>query len=46
MHDAFSIAELLYYEAFGFCPRGEGAALFLMGAGDINKLGDELAHRV
>jgi len=23
VHDAFSIAELLYYEAFGFCGRGE-----------------------
>ncbi len=32
VHDAFSIAELLYYEAFGFCPRGEGAALLKSGA--------------
>jgi benzoylsuccinyl-CoA thiolase BbsB subunit len=24
MHDAFSIAELLYYEALGFCRKGEG----------------------
>jgi acetyl-CoA acetyltransferase len=32
VHDAFSIAELLYYEAFGFCPRGEGAALLASGA--------------
>jgi acetyl-CoA acetyltransferase len=32
VHDAFSIAELLYYEAFGFCPRGEGAALLESGA--------------
>lgn len=22
IHDAFTIAELMYYEAFGFCPRG------------------------
>ena len=27
VHDAFSIAELLYYEAFGFCGRGEGGAM-------------------
>jgi acetyl-CoA acetyltransferase len=32
VHDAFSIAELLYYEAFGFCKRGEGAALLDSGA--------------
>jgi acetyl-CoA acetyltransferase len=32
VHDAFSIAELLYYEAFGFCPRGEGAAFLQSGA--------------
>ena len=32
VHDAFSIAELLYYEAFGFCPRGEGAAMLEFGA--------------
>jgi len=32
VHDAFSIAELLYYEAFGFCPRGEAAALLESGA--------------
>jgi benzoylsuccinyl-CoA thiolase BbsB subunit len=35
VHDAFSIAELLYYEAFGFCPRGEGAALLHSGATKI-----------
>jgi benzoylsuccinyl-CoA thiolase BbsB subunit len=35
VHDAFSIAELLYYEAFGFCPRGEGAALLKSGATGI-----------
>lgn len=27
LHDAFTIAELLYYEALGLCPRGEGARL-------------------
>ncbi|MEM8787206.1 MAG: thiolase family protein [Pseudomonadota bacterium] len=27
LHDAFSIAELVYYEALGLCPRGESAAL-------------------
>jgi benzoylsuccinyl-CoA thiolase BbsB subunit len=27
VHDAFSIAEILYYEAFGFCGRGEGGAM-------------------
>lgn len=32
VHDAFSIAELLYYEAFGFCPRGEAASLLDSGA--------------
>jgi benzoylsuccinyl-CoA thiolase BbsB subunit len=32
VHDAFSIAELLYYEAFGFCPRGEAPALLASGA--------------
>jgi len=39
VHDAFSIAELLYYEAFGFCPRGEGAALLESGA---TKLGGRI----
>ena len=32
VHDAFSIAELIYYEAFGFCARGEGASLLNSGA--------------
>ncbi len=32
IHDAFSIAELLYYEAFGMCGRGEAAALLASGA--------------
>jgi benzoylsuccinyl-CoA thiolase BbsB subunit len=35
VHDAFSIAELIYYEAFGFCGRGEGAALLNSGATGI-----------
>ena len=35
VHDAFSIAELIYYEAFGFCARGEGAALLHSGATSI-----------
>ena len=32
VHDAFTIAELLYYEAFGFCRRGEAAGLLASGA--------------
>jgi benzoylsuccinyl-CoA thiolase BbsB subunit len=35
VHDAFSIAELIYYEAFGFCGRGEGAGLLKSGATSI-----------
>jgi benzoylsuccinyl-CoA thiolase BbsB subunit len=35
VHDAFSIAELIYYEAFGFCQRGDGAALLNSGATSI-----------
>ncbi|MBT8005421.1 MAG: thiolase family protein, partial [Rhodospirillales bacterium] len=31
VHDAFSIAELLYYEAFGFCERGEAVQLLESG---------------
>jgi len=27
LHDAFSIAELIYYEALGLCPEGDAAAL-------------------
>ncbi len=27
LHDAFTIAELLYYEALGLCPRGEAARM-------------------
>jgi acetyl-CoA acetyltransferase len=36
LHDAFTIAELLYYEALGFCPRGEGFRLIEEGAVEIN----------
>jgi acetyl-CoA acetyltransferase len=32
VHDAFSIAELLYYEAFGFCERGDAGRLIESGA--------------
>jgi benzoylsuccinyl-CoA thiolase BbsB subunit len=32
LHDAFTIAEILYYEAFGFCGRGEAARLLESGA--------------
>jgi acetyl-CoA acetyltransferase len=35
VHDAFSIAELIYYEAFGFCARGDGASLLQSGATSI-----------
>jgi benzoylsuccinyl-CoA thiolase BbsB subunit len=31
VHDAFSIAELLYYEALGFCKRGEASRLIREG---------------
>lgn len=31
LHDAFTIAELLYYEALGLAPRGEGADLLRRG---------------
>lgn len=31
LHDAFTIAELLYYEALGLAPAGEGAALLRRG---------------
>jgi len=36
VHDAFSIAELIYYEAFGFCARGEAGAFIESGASAIN----------
>jgi benzoylsuccinyl-CoA thiolase BbsB subunit len=32
IHDAFTIAELMYYEAFGFCERGGAYALMASGA--------------
>lgn len=32
LHDAFTISELLYYEALGLCGRGEAAALLASGA--------------
>jgi acetyl-CoA acetyltransferase len=35
VHDAFSIAELLYYEALGFCGRGEAPKLIDEGATEI-----------
>jgi benzoylsuccinyl-CoA thiolase BbsB subunit len=35
VHDAFSIAELFYYEALGFCGRGEGIELLESGATSI-----------
>jgi acetyl-CoA acetyltransferase len=31
LYDAFTIAELLYYEALGLAPEGEGAALLRRG---------------
>ena len=36
VHDAFSIAELLYYEALGFCKHGEATKLIDEGATDID----------
>ena len=35
VHDAFAIAELMYYEALGFCGRGEGKDLIDRGDTDI-----------
>jgi acetyl-CoA acetyltransferase len=35
VHDAFTIAELLYYEAFGFCKRGEAGAFVASGGSAI-----------
>ena len=32
LHDAFTIAELLYYEALGLCPRGDSGAFLRSGA--------------
>ncbi len=36
VHDAFSIAELLYYEALGFCGHGEATRLIDEGATNID----------
>jgi benzoylsuccinyl-CoA thiolase BbsB subunit len=36
VHDAFTIAELIYYEAFGFCAHGEAAQLLESGATAID----------
>jgi benzoylsuccinyl-CoA thiolase BbsB subunit len=35
VHDAFTIAELLYYEALSFCPRGDAPKLLADGATSI-----------
>ncbi|MYZ46361.1 thiolase family protein [Propylenella binzhouense] len=35
VHDAFSIAELIYYDAFGFSKKGEAGALIDSGATEI-----------
>lgn len=35
VHDAFSIAELLYYESLGLCGRGEAAGLLRSGATSV-----------
>ncbi|MGW5153014.1 thiolase family protein [Rhodococcus koreensis] len=36
VHDAFSIAEILYYEALGLCERGRGARYLAEGRADID----------
>jgi len=36
VHDAFSIAELLYYEAFGFCKHGEAGDMIARGETNID----------
>ena len=36
VHDAFSIAEVLYYETLGFCDRGEGARYLAEGRSRID----------
>lgn len=36
VHDAFAIAELIYYEAFGFCAEGEGARFLASGGSAID----------
>jgi benzoylsuccinyl-CoA thiolase BbsB subunit len=35
VHDAFAIAELIYYEAFGFCAKGEGVRFLGSGGSGI-----------
>lgn len=35
VHDAFAIAELMYYEALGFCEPGEGVAMLARGDSSI-----------
>lgn len=50
IHDAFTIAELMYYEAFGFCDKGEAYALLksgttsLGGAAPVNPSGGLLSR--
>ena len=50
IHDAFAIAELMYYEALGFCKKGEGGsfvqsgALRLDGALPCNTSGGQLSE--
>jgi acetyl-CoA acetyltransferase len=39
IHDAFSIAEMMVYEALGFCEKGEGARLIEDGSTWINSGG-------
>lgn len=34
-HDAFTIAEILYYETLGFCKRGDGVRFLRSGAADL-----------
>lgn len=36
VHDAFTIGEILHYEALGFCPEGEGGRFVAEGRADIN----------
>ena len=36
IHDAFVVAELMYYEALGLCPPGDGAALLNSGATQVD----------
>lgn len=35
VHDAFTIGELMYYEALGFCPVGEGGRIIERGESEI-----------